>query len=208
MQVVKITRSLTVWAKTVKSSKQTVTKQSVDVVEFSYRIATSTLTKDQTMSEAEIASISEKDAMPADAFVEKRDALLLEWEQSKVELETAKTKEMELRKKFVAFAFDSNKKSGTERVELNNGYEAKAVKKLNYNVNQEKINESLDAIENIGGPEGELIAKRLIKWTAELSLTEYNQLDSKYKVIIDKAITTSEGAPSLEIIAPKNSRKL
>lgn len=135
-----------------------------------------------------------------------RDELLKKWEASKLQLETAKANEMDQRKAFVAFAFDPDKQSGTERIELENGYQAKAVKKLNYNVNQDTVNDALDKIENLDA-QGKFIAERLIKWKAELSLTEYNQLEAKYKVIIDQVISTSEGAPSLEIVAPKNQKK-
>ena len=65
-------------------------------------------------------------------FVAERDRLLLAWEESKKALEIAKEKEMEQRKAVVAFAFDPNKESGTERIELGNGYQAKAVKKVSY----------------------------------------------------------------------------
>lgn len=53
------------------------------------------------------------------------------------------------------------------------------------------------------GEAGELIAERLIKWTPELSLTEYKQLSDKYRKIIDDVITASEGMPTLEIVEPK-----
>ena len=65
-------------------------------------------------------------------FIAERDRLLLSWEESKKALEIAKEKEMEQRKAVVAFAFDPNKESGTERIELGSGYQAKAVKKINY----------------------------------------------------------------------------
>ena len=65
-------------------------------------------------------------------FIAERDRLLLAWEESKKALEVAKEKEMEQRKAVVAFAFDPNKENGTERIELGNGYQAKAVKKVNY----------------------------------------------------------------------------
>lgn len=117
---------------------------------------------------------------------------------------------MEQRKAVVAFAFDPNKESGTERIELGNGYQAKAVKKINYGfvktedgkLNKAAIDKALAKIEKDGAM-GELIAERLVKWTPDLSLTEYKQLDEKYKKIIDEVIVTSEGAPTLEIIAPK-----
>ena len=144
-------------------------------------------------------------------FVAERDRLLLAWEESKKALEVAKEKEMEQRKAVVAFAFDPNKESGTERIELGNGYQAKAVKKVSYGfiktedgkLNKAAIDKALAKIEKVGGAVGELIAERLVKWTPDLSLTEYKQLDEKFKKIIDEVIVTSEGAPTLEIIAPK-----
>ena len=147
-------------------------------------------------------------------FVAERDRLLLAWEESKKALEVAKEKEMEQRKAVVAFAFDPNKESGTERIELGNGYQAKAVKKVNYGflktedgkLNKAAIDKALAKIEKVGGAVGELIAERLVKWTPDLSLTEYKQLDEKFKKIIDEVIVTSEGAPTLEIIAPKTPK--
>ena len=147
-------------------------------------------------------------------FVAERDRLLLAWEESKKALEVAKEKEMEQRKAVVAFAFDPNKESGTERIELDNGYQAKAVKKVNYGfvktedgkLNKAAIDKALAKIEKVGGTVGELIAERLVKWTPDLSLTEYKQLDEKFKKIIDEVIVTSEGAPTLEIIAPKTPK--
>ena len=147
-------------------------------------------------------------------FVAERDRLLLAWEESKKALEVAKEKEMEQRKAVVAFAFDPNKESGTERIELGNGYQAKAVKKVNYGfvktedgkLNKAAIDKALAKIEKVGGTVGELIAERLVKWTPDLSLTEYKQLDEKFKKIIDEVIVTSEGAPTLEIIAPKTPK--
>lgn len=136
-----------------------------------------------------------------------RDKLLEQWEQSKVALETAKANEMEQRKLIVSFAFNPDKVSGTETIELANGYKLKSVKKLNYNVNQETVNDALDKIEALD-PEGKFIAERLIKWKADLSLTEYKGLPDKYRVLIDEAITTSEGAPALEIVEPKDKKKL
>lgn len=142
-----------------------------------------------------------------------RDFLLLAWEQSKQAIEAAKSIEMERRKAFVAFAGDPDKKSGTERVELENGYQAKIVKKLNYGFIKNKEDKTdKDAIENAlqkieaEGPVGELIAERLIKWTPDLSLTEYKQLSESHKAIIDAVIVVTDAAPTLEIVAPKGTK--
>lgn len=136
--------------------------------------------------------------------------VLLQWETAKQELEAAKAREMDLRKQCVAIGFDPDKKSGTERVELGGGYEAKAVKKINYGfvknpegkTDKRAIDAALSKIE-ADGEVGMMIAERLIKWTPDLSLTEYKQLPAKYKPIIDAVIVTSDGAPTLEIIPPK-----
>lgn len=141
-----------------------------------------------------------------------RDYLLAKWERSKAALEIAKADEMEQRKAVVAFAFNPDKKSGTERVELANGYELKAVKKLNYGfiktpegkLNKAALENALRAIE--AKPNGELIAERLVKWNPDLSLTEYKLLPTDMKEIIDTVIVTTDGAPSLEIIPPKSQR--
>lgn len=148
-----------------------------------------------------------------------RDAMLQEWEDSKRKLEQAKADEMELRKKVVAFNFDHNKLEGTERVELANGYQLKAVKKLNYKLVSpfenmtvvDAVDAALTELESFG-PEGKFIAERVVKWSCDLSLSEYRKLDEipngdKYKAIIDKVVATDEGAPTLEIVPPKGSKK-
>lgn len=151
-------------------------------------------------------------------WIEERDRLLAAWEASKVTLEKAKADEMELRKQFVKFAFSTDKLEGTERIPLHNGYEAKAVKKLNYNLKSpvegvpvvDAVDAVLTKIEE-ASPEGKFIADRLVKWTATLSVSEYRKLDEtsegkRIKSLIDEVVETSEGAPTLEIVPPKGAR--
>lgn len=149
---------------------------------------------------------------------QERDKKLKAWEDSKIVLQTAKDDEARLRVEFVKFAFDSDKLSGTERIPLHNGYEAKAVKKLNYKFVApegikvaDAVDKALTQIEAIGG-EAPFIADRLVKWSADLSLGEYNklaeagELGKQIKAIIDGVIETSEGMPTLEIVPPKSKR--
>lgn len=139
------------------------------------------------------------------------DATLALWEKAKATLDKAKEAEMALRKEYVALASDPTKEKGTENILLENGYKAKVVKKINYgfikdadgNTDWEAVMNAQDAIEKLGN-EGAFIAERLFKWSADLSVSEYNKLDPKYKAIADKVIVTSEGSPTLEIVAPKN----
>ena len=142
----------------------------------------------------------------AEEHLKYRDWLLAQWEDTKVALESAKNVEMEQRKKVVAFAFDPTKEKGTERIPLENGYELKAVKKLNYNVDQDKVNAVLDKFEALD-EQSKFVSERLIKWKADLSITEYNSLTEKQKAVIDECITTSDGAPTLEIVPPKDKKR-
>lgn len=149
----------------------------------------------------------------------KRDEMLAQWEASKVLLEGAKADELKLRRDVVVFNFDHDKLEGTERVDLANGFQLKAVKKLNYNLVSpvegvdavDAVNEALNELEALGA-EGKFIAERLVKWSCSLSVSEYRHLDEiqngeTYKAIINKVIETKEGAPTLEIVAPKGSKK-
>jgi len=150
-------------------------------------------------------------------FAAFHDETLAKWEASKTALDAAKEAEMTLRKLYVALASDPTKQKGTENIALNNGYKAKVVKKINYGfvkgpdekTDWEAVMSAQDEIEATGN-EGAFIAERLFKWEATLSVSEYNKLDvsnptqAKIKQIADRVIVTTEGAPTLEIIAPKS----
>lgn len=150
-------------------------------------------------------------------FAAFHDETLSKWEASKAALEVAKEAEMKLRKLYVALASDPTKQKGTENIALGNGYKAKVVKKINFGfikgadakVDWEAVMTAQDEIEKTGN-EGAFIAERLFKWEATLSVSEYNKLDAsnpsqaKIKAIADRVIVTTEGAPTLEIVAPKS----
>lgn len=150
-------------------------------------------------------------------FVALHDDTLMKWEQAKATLDAAKEAEMALRKLYVAIASNPDQKKGTENIALGNGYKAKVVKKINYGwikgpdekTDVDAIHEAQDRIEAMGN-EGAFLADRLFKWSCELSVSEYNKLEpgnpthSKIKAELDKVIVTTEGAPTLEIVAPKS----
>jgi hypothetical protein len=143
-------------------------------------------------------------------YMAERDRLLVDWQAKKAALEVAKEAEMAARKLAVMFMHDPSKSGTTENVELGGGYKATMKVPVRYGFIQNaegrtdkaKIEKALAKIEK-DGEAGELIAERLIKWTPELSLTEYKQLPDKYRKIIDDVIITSEGTPTLEIKEPK-----
>jgi hypothetical protein len=128
--------------------------------------------------------------------------LLGAWRTAKTALENAKETEMELRKQVQKMFFPTPEK-GTQRVDLPMGYKLKLVHKINYNLgNNDLVNKALDEMAAVGN-EGTFIAERLVTWKPSLSISEYNALSPQYKAIINKVLTTSDGAPTLEIEEPK-----
>jgi hypothetical protein len=123
------------------------------------------------------------------------------WSKTQAILQTYKQKETELRTEIVKRSF-AEAPTGTTNIELPKGFVLKCVKKVNYNVDQKSVNAALAEIQKLGN-EGQFIAGRLIKWKAELSLTEYKLCPSTVKAIIDNVVTIVPAMPTLEIVEPK-----
>jgi hypothetical protein len=144
------------------------------------------------------------------------DALLLLWQQKKDAIETAKAEEMDLRKYIVKREFPKPNE-GMNNKELGNGYTLKAGVKYNYNLaDNDTVEATLEKLSNLGNA-GSAISDRLVSWKPNFLLTEYRQLiedkdkGSKFAddalKIITEMLTITEGAPTLEIKAPKDKKK-
>lgn len=131
------------------------------------------------------------------------DNVMAAWVAAETKLQEVKLEEMLLRKAVFEVKFPGIPE-GTHRVPLANGYQLKAVGKLNYNLaNKEgQTEKALEELEKLG-PKGAFLADRLVKWSPELSITEYRQLEPQYKAIIDTVLTVKPAAPTLEIEPPK-----
>lgn len=151
------------------------------------------------------------------AWNAERDRLLLKWQASQQALAVAKETEMADRKAAAAFILPATEnKAGMNNHDLGNGYTAKIGRKVNHKLvgGNEQIIAIEEQAEKVGN-EGKFIIERLIKWTAELSVGEYNKLKKdaaegsvaakEVLKLVDTIIETSDGAPSLEIKAPKAS---
>lgn len=142
------------------------------------------------------------------------DGVLMLWQQQQAALAAIKEDEIELRKVVVKLKV-TQPKEGMNNVDLGGGFTLKAGIKVNYNLDDnEKVEAALDQIEAIGN-EGSFIASRLVKWTADLSITEYRKLCEDAKTSSDKqkmldilntVLTTTDGTPSLEIKEPKKPK--
>lgn len=146
-------------------------------------------------------------------FYKHRDKLLVDWQAEQKILEAAKEKEMKLRKEIIALCFDPAKQAGTEYHELGNGWKLKGGKSITYGwvkdqhdeLNRDAIYVALNTIAGLS-PESKLVAERLVKWQADLSLSQYKLLNAAEKTVIDTVIVTKPGAPKLEIIPPKQPK--
>lgn len=150
---------------------------------------------------------------PYDAM--SNDDLLLEWNKRNKAITTAQTEEMELRK-YIAKREFPNANEGMNTKELGNGYQLKAGIKYNYNLaDNDKVEECLNHIAALGN-EGPFIADRLVGWTPSFKLTEYRLLcEAKEKgdqrasdilKVVEKMLTITEAAPTLEIREPKGKK--
>jgi len=133
--------------------------------------------------------------------------LLSRWLAAKQNLEAAKEAEMALRNAvvFASKLFDPTKDKGTQRVQIGNGWEAKAVKSLTYKIENKK-GEAFVALAKLSelGESSARIAQNLFSFDANLRTTEYEKLNADEKVLIDQILTIKPGTPSLELVAPKN----
>lgn len=128
------------------------------------------------------------------------EAILSQWEHAKELLDVAKAQEARLRKAAIEAVYPNGIGEGANTVELADGVKLTATGKINYRLDSDtdKVDKALNRLE-AAGPEGKLLAERLVSWKPALAVGEYRKLEDKYRKIIDSVIITSEGAPTLAI---------
>jgi len=138
---------------------------------------------------------------------EQKDKLLEDWQAAKKAAKQWKEYEQQLRTYIVEHGgiFDKTKESGTENVELGNGYKLKAKKSISYKVENKK-GEAIQMVQRLAalGEASAHKAKDLFRFDAELRISEYKKLDDAEKALVDEIITTKPGMPSLELVEPKS----
>lgn len=138
---------------------------------------------------------------------EQKDKLLEDWQAAKVAAAQWKEYEQNLRKYIVEHGgiFDKSKESGTENVELGNGYKLKARKSVSYKVENKK-GEAIQMVQRLAalGEASAYRAKELFRFDAELRVSKYKELNEAEKALVDEIITTKSGMPSLELVEPKS----
>lgn len=130
-----------------------------------------------------------------------RDAQILRWQETKRSLDAAQAAERAMRDHIVGSVdgVDPNK-VGTQNVDLGNGWKLKAVISDVYRLDtdNEKVETVLDTLEDWQ-------ADRLVKWSARLMKSEYDQLDDAAKSQVAGIVTIKRGAPTLSLVPPKGT---
>ncbi len=137
------------------------------------------------------------------------DQVLQAWEHSKAALNNAKEAEMEWRK-YAATRHFQQPAEGVNTLELNNGYELKYTRKLNYKLlDNDTVDKCVDRIAKIDKG----VADRLISWTPSFLLTEYRKLEEdnseqsrQMLSLCHVMLEINEAAPTLAIKEPKKAK--
>ena len=182
-------------------------------------VADATIGHNQPPAEVAVEAPKETEA----EFIARRDFEIKVWLNDKTGLDIAKEAEIEARKKVTATLFPTPKK-GTQRYPLNNGYAVKLVYTLNAKLGdkdkadedgvvipvRQQVQDVEDKIIALGRI-GEMLASRLIKWTPELSLSEFGKLnrddpvEAEVAKLIEEILTITPGSPQLTFVEPKSN---
>lgn len=143
-----------------------------------------------------------KAALAAQAVAAQQLSAALEWQASHERLQEAKADEAAKRAAAIESCFALKLGAGTHRTNLDRGYILKAVVRPKPNISAEQLAPAMKRLRAIGEA-ASLIADRLIKWTPELSISEWKKMTDKQRKLFARAVTVGASTPSLELQAPE-----
>ena len=124
---------------------------------------------------------------------------IAEWERLKDELTRIKQQEIALRRKIFGAFFTVEE--GTEYRPLGNGYRLKAIAKLDRNIDIAHFDTMRPQFKD-----AKINPDDLVKYKPELVLSEYRKLTKEQQHLVDLTLIIKPGAPTLEIVAPKEEK--
>lgn len=149
-----------------------------------------------------------------------RNQAIGKWLADKALANAAVEAERQAREAVIAMLFPSPIE-GTNNYELGQGYKLSLQHSFRRDLGdkelvvdgqkvptEDQVNGALEAIEELGN-DGALLAKRLVRWKPELSVSEYKKLDPnsivemQAKAIIDGILITKPASPQLSYKEPK-----
>ena len=140
--------------------------------------------------------------LPA-AVVAKLPADILAWLRDSEELKALKARELEQRLKLVA-KYLKTSAAGTHVADLAKGCKLAADIRTNYALGTEKTEVALAKLAATGEV-GAHLAEGLVKWSAELRVSKWNELTDDQRAFFADALIAWPGTPSLELRPPKTA---
>jgi hypothetical protein len=142
-------------------------------------------------------------AIPTD-----RMQLIGSWYAAKNAADQADANEFALRNSVIAVAFDPNKLSGSETIDIGNGYKLQAVKIQGITATNQN-GETVALLQLVAQHLGNDTAAALISWQPIVSVSTYKSMLAKAQLVpelneaLSKAITLKPGSPQLKLIEPE-----
>lgn len=128
-----------------------------------------------------------------------QNAKLADWYSTKQQLDAIKEAESILRKAVVEmFSKTSVDESGTETIEVQNGWKLKITKSLDYKLDNKdgKLDKALEAY-----TDG--VAALLVSWEPKLSVKAFKSLPEDERVKIYDCLEVKPGSPQVKMEPPK-----
>lgn len=132
-----------------------------------------------------------------------RKALLEEWWKSVQAMTAAKAlidREQMLRKLVFAEFFPAPVE-GTNKIDIENGWQLKAVHKLDRKIDEAALPSTLDALRKKG-----ISADSLVRYKPEIQIKAFKGLTKEDRDIFSACLTTKPGSPTLDLIPPPESK--
>jgi hypothetical protein len=143
--------------------------------------------------------------MKIDGLNPEQLSLLAKWEAADKNQRRFREEELELRSQVMRSVFgmdkdvtDTDTYKGTHYAALPSGWRLKVECKTDYKLTNKEgqTDAALDALS-----EGE--ADLLVRWTPELSVSNYKSLPAEKQALFANALTIKNASPAFELVAPK-----
>ncbi len=122
---------------------------------------------------------------------------LNEWYNLKQQIEAAKERESELRKKIFA-AYFADAHEGTNKLELQGGYVLNGKRVINRTIDKGAMVSLTPELQAAG-----IRLDDIVEWKPSLKLSVYRKLSEEQTKLFDQILVIKDGMPGLEIVAPK-----
>ena len=120
------------------------------------------------------------------------------WNELQIQLSSIKDQEMKLRLEIFAECFPSPTE-GSNTVDMPEGWKLKGTYKLTRSLDEAALPAALAELHK-----HKVSTDLLVTYKPSLSVSAFKKLDSKWQKILEQAMVTTPGAPTIELVPPKS----